>query len=233
MGFFEAFDRPFDPVADGSYTGIGIETLRDSIGRTQANLLVAGAALLSVAVLVLTTLAVLRLTRVAAGHRREALPAVTALGVVWVLCWAFGANLVSYAPIASSSAAGLAAHEVRAVRAGVEDHAVFADEIRHDRFRHTRGRPAAERPARQGRAARVRRELRQGRDPGPVVLARGHHDSQQGHQAAAGRRLLRPQRLPHLADVRRAQLAGAFDHAVGHLGRQSTALRPARRRATA
>ena len=44
MGFFEAFDRPFDPVADGSYTGIGIETLRDSIGRTQANLLVAGAA---------------------------------------------------------------------------------------------------------------------------------------------------------------------------------------------
>ena len=137
MGFFEAFDRPFDPIADGSYTGIGIETLRDSIGRTQANLLVAGAALLSVAVLVLTTLAVLRLTRVAAGHRREALPAVTALGLVWVLCWAFGANLVSYAPIASSSAAGLAAHEVRAVRAGVEDHAVFADDIRHDRFRHT------------------------------------------------------------------------------------------------
>ena len=35
MGFFEAFDRPFDPVADGSYTGIGIETLRDSIGRTR------------------------------------------------------------------------------------------------------------------------------------------------------------------------------------------------------
>ena len=44
MGFFEAFDRPFDPIADGSYTGIGIETLRDSIGRTQANLVVAGAA---------------------------------------------------------------------------------------------------------------------------------------------------------------------------------------------
>ena len=137
MGFFEAFDRPFDPVADGSYTGIGIETLRDSIGRTQANLLVAGAGLLAIALLVLTTLALLRLTRVAAGHRREALPAVTALGAVWVLCWAFGASLVSYAPIASSSAAGLAFHEVRAVRAGVEDHAVFADQIRHDRFRHT------------------------------------------------------------------------------------------------
>ena len=137
MGFFETFDRPFDPVADGSYTGIGIETLRDSIGRTEANLLVAGAAVLGVAVLVLTTLAVLRLTRVAAGHRRWSLRAVAALGVVWVLCWVFGAQLVSDAPIASTSAAGLVVHEVRAVRAGVEDHAVFADEIRHDRFRNT------------------------------------------------------------------------------------------------
>ena len=119
MGFFEAFDRPFNPVADGSYAGIGIETLRDSIGRTEANLAVAGAALLGVAVLVLTTLAVLRLTRVAAGHRRWSLPAVTALGVVWVLCWAFGAQVVSDAPIASTSAAGLVVHEVRAVHAGV------------------------------------------------------------------------------------------------------------------
>src|SRR4029079_17280622 len=62
MGFFEAFDRPFDPVADGSYTGIGIETLRDSIGRTEANLAIAGAALLGVGLLVLTTLAVLSTT---------------------------------------------------------------------------------------------------------------------------------------------------------------------------
>jgi phosphatidylglycerophosphate synthase len=139
MGFFETFDRPFNPIADGSYTGIGIETLRDSIGRTNANLLVAGAAVLGVALLVLTTLALLRLTRVAAGHRRWSLPAVTALSVVWVLCWAFGAQLVSHAPIASSSAADLVVHEVRAVQAGVEDHAVFADEIRHDRFRTTSG----------------------------------------------------------------------------------------------
>jgi phosphatidylglycerophosphate synthase len=137
MGFFEAFDRPFDPVADGSYTGIGIETLRDSIGRTEANLVVAGAAVLGVALLVLTTLAVLRLTRVAAGHRRWSLPAVTALAVVWVLCWGFGARFVSYAPIASTSAAGLVSHEVRAVQAGVQDHAIFGDEIRHDRFRGT------------------------------------------------------------------------------------------------
>jgi hypothetical protein len=137
MGFFETFDRPFDPVADGSYTGIGIETLRDSIGRTEANLVVAGAALLGVAVLALTTLAMLRLTRVVAGNRRWSFPAVWAVSVAWVLCWMFGAQLVSNAPIASTSAAALVVHEVGAVRAGVEDHAIFAAEIRRDRFRDT------------------------------------------------------------------------------------------------
>ena len=35
MGFFTAFDRPFDPVDDWSYAGIGIETLRDAIGSSQ------------------------------------------------------------------------------------------------------------------------------------------------------------------------------------------------------
>ena len=42
-------------------------------------------------------------------------------------------------PIASTSAAGLAVDEVRAVRAGIKDRAVFADEIRRDRFRATPG----------------------------------------------------------------------------------------------
>jgi phosphatidylglycerophosphate synthase len=140
IGFFATFDRPFDPVSDLGYAGIGIETLRASIGGTEANLAAAGAAVFGVAVLVLTTLAMLRLTRVAAGHRRPwSLPAVTALGVVWVLCWLFGVQLVSNAPIASTSAAGLAFHEVGAVQAGIRDHAVFAGEIGRDRFHDTPG----------------------------------------------------------------------------------------------
>ena len=100
----------------------------------------AGAALLGVAVLVLTTLALLRLTRIAAGHRRQSLRAVTALGVVWVFC---GRSARTSSPMRRSpprARAGLAFHQVRACSAGVQDHAVFADEIRHDRFRHT---PAA------------------------------------------------------------------------------------------
>ena len=124
------------------------------------------------AVLVLTTLAVLRLTRVAAGHRRWSLQAVTALGVVWALCWVLGAS--SHAPIASTSAAGLVAREVRAVRAGVEDHAIFADADPPRPLPRHPCRPAADRPARQGRHPRVRRELREGRGPG---LARSRHRS--------------------------------------------------------
>jgi phosphatidylglycerophosphate synthase len=137
MGFFEAFDRPFNPIADGSYTGIGIETMRDSIGRTEANLVVAGAAVLAIGLLVVTTLALLRLTGAAASHRRLSLPTIATLGLVWGICWVFGVQAVSGAPIASTSAAGLVVREVRAVQAGLDDHAVFADEIRHDSFRST------------------------------------------------------------------------------------------------
>jgi phosphatidylglycerophosphate synthase len=139
IGFFATFDRPFDPGSDWKYAGIGIETLRDSFGRTNANLATVAVSVLAVAVLVLTTLAVRRLTRVAAGHRQWSLRTVTALGAVWALCFAFGAQIVSHTPIASTSAAALVVHEVRTVRADIRDPAVFAAEIRHDRFRDTPG----------------------------------------------------------------------------------------------
>jgi hypothetical protein len=139
IGLFMVFDRPFDPFSDWRYTGIAIETLRASVGQRTADLAAAGAAALGVALLVVTTFAVLRVTRVAAGHRRTSLRVVMALAVVWVLCWAFGAQLVSGVPMASTSTAGLAVDQVRAVRAGIRDRAIFADEIERDRFRTTPG----------------------------------------------------------------------------------------------
>jgi phosphatidylglycerophosphate synthase len=139
VGFFTAFDRPFNPVDDWSYASIGIETMRASIGRTSADLALVGVALVGVVALVLPTLAMRRLTRVAAGHRRLSLRAVMALSAAWVLCWAFGAQLVSGAPIASTSAAELAVHEVRAVQDGFRDDERFAGEIRRDRYRFTPG----------------------------------------------------------------------------------------------
>ncbi len=136
VGFFTAFDRPFNPVEDWRYTSIGIETLRESIGRTRADLVLVGVVLVAVAALALPTLAVLRVTRVAAGNRTLSARAVTALGIAWVLCWAVGAQLAG-APIASTSAAELAVHEVHAVEAGLQDGARFAASIRHDRYSNT------------------------------------------------------------------------------------------------
>jgi phosphatidylglycerophosphate synthase len=133
IGFFTAFDRPFKPVDDSSYVGIGIETLRDAIGSSSADLAVAVAVVLIVALLAVPVLALLRVTRVAADHRGWALRAAAALGVVWVALRVVGA------PVASSSAAALALDEVQAVRTGLEDRAALARELAHDRFRATPG----------------------------------------------------------------------------------------------
>src|ERR671914_729658 len=123
IGFFTAFDRPFQPLDDSGYVGIGIETLRNAIGRSSADLVVAVPAVLIVALLTLPVLALLRVTRIAAGHRGWALRAAMALGVVWV------ALRVAGAPVASSSTAALAVDEVQAIRAALADPAALAREI--------------------------------------------------------------------------------------------------------
>ncbi|WP_407652980.1 sulfatase-like hydrolase/transferase [Baekduia soli] len=133
LGFFTAFDRPFRPVDDSGYLGIGIETLRDGAGRSYADLVVAGAALLGVVLLAIPVLALLRVTRVAADHRPVVLRAAAVLGVLWVVLRIAGA------PAASSSAASLAVREVHLVRTGLADRAVLARQIAHDRFRATPG----------------------------------------------------------------------------------------------
>ncbi len=128
IGFFTAFDRPFDPVDDSSYAGIGIETLREAVGSSSAALIVAGVGLLVLALLALPILALLRVARVVAAHRDRVLRAAAVLGVVWLVLRLAGA------PAASSSAAALAVDEVQAVRAGLADRAELARELAHDRF---------------------------------------------------------------------------------------------------
>ena len=131
MGFFTAFDRPFDPVSDSTYAGIGVETLGDAIGSSGAHVAAAVIVVLVIGLLALPVLALLRLTRVAAGHRVWALRAVAVLGVVWI------ALRVAGAPVASTSTAALAVDEVQAVRSGLHAHEVLAREIPRDRFRTT------------------------------------------------------------------------------------------------
>jgi phosphatidylglycerophosphate synthase len=133
IGFFTAFDRPFRPLDDTSYLGIGIETLGEAVGTSTANLIVAAAAMLILAILAIPVLALVRVTRVAAGQRAWALRAAAALGVIWVAVRVVGA------PVASSSAAALAIDEVQGVRAALASRAAFTRQIAHDRFGATPG----------------------------------------------------------------------------------------------
>jgi len=128
IGFFTAFDRPFKPVDDSSYAGIAVETLRDAIGASAANLVVVAGAVLLLALLAVPVLALLRVTRVAADRRGRALQAVAVLGVLWL------ALRVAGLPAASSSAAALAVDEVQSVHAGLQDRAALERELAHDRF---------------------------------------------------------------------------------------------------
>ena len=133
IGFYTAFDRPFDPFDDWSHRGTAVETFRDTFGSSHANLAVAATAVLVVVLFVVLVAAMLRVTRVAAGHRGRALPAVAALGVVCVVLQVAGA------PLASTSTTALAVNQVQAVRTGMEDRVTLAGEIARDRFRTTPG----------------------------------------------------------------------------------------------
>jgi phosphatidylglycerophosphate synthase len=137
IGFFTTFNRPFDPTSDPGSVGIGIETLRDSVGRTEATLVVIGVVVGIVVLVILSSLAVLQLTRVAAGNRRWTLRILAGLGAVWALCWAFGAQFISRTPIASTIAASVLVDNVKAVQAGIHDQGVFAKQIKHDSLRNT------------------------------------------------------------------------------------------------
>ena len=134
---FKTFNRPFDPIGDTSQLGNGLETLRSLVGRTETSLIEVGAIVGIVVLVVLLTLATLRLTRVAAANRRWSLRVVAGLGAVWALCWAFGAQLISHTPIASTLSAGLIVDQVHALQADIHDRGVFAKQINKDAFRNT------------------------------------------------------------------------------------------------
>jgi phosphatidylglycerophosphate synthase len=131
IGFWEVFDRPFNPYDDWSHRGTAVETLRDAFGKSHADLAFAVALTLVVALFLVLIAAALRVTRVAAVHRGRALPAVAALVVVCAILRVLGA------PVASTSAIALAVHEVQDVRFGLHDRARLAGLIAHDRFRAT------------------------------------------------------------------------------------------------
>ncbi|MGS0685164.1 sulfatase [Nakamurella sp. GG22] len=130
VGFSVALDRPFNPVTDWGYLASAAGLLSDGMGQIGVVLVV----LLVVAVIVLTPLAAMRLSRVVAGHRAASIRTVTAACTVWVLCAVLGVQIISGTSIASTATADFAVEQVNLVRAGIADHDVFAAAVADDQF---------------------------------------------------------------------------------------------------
>ena len=134
VGFMTALDRPFNPLLDWSLLGSGLRFVRDSFGLIGAIGAIVGAALVVVAVLIVMTRSVLRLTRMAIWHNVVAARAVIVLAVVWVTCALPAVQLVPGVRIAGSATSFLL-DRARHVSTDLQDEEAFAAEAANDAFR--------------------------------------------------------------------------------------------------
>ncbi|WP_236788183.1 sulfatase-like hydrolase/transferase [Amycolatopsis sp. GM8] len=137
IGFFIAFDRPFNLVFDWSFLPAAIGLVEESAGKAGALAAEIGACLLIVAVLVLMALAAVRLMRVAAGQRKTVGRTAAVLAVVWIVCAVFGLQFEQGEPIAARTAASLVYHDARQVSADLKDREAFAQEVATDAYKNT------------------------------------------------------------------------------------------------
>src|SRR5829696_3926031 len=90
VGFYQALNRPFDPMIDWRYAGDLVETVRGSAPGALGVVLLAAAGAALLAALVLVPLAVLRLGRAARRHRPESVRAVAVLVPLWLVLSVLG-----------------------------------------------------------------------------------------------------------------------------------------------
>jgi phosphatidylglycerophosphate synthase len=135
FGFFAVLDRPFNVVTDWGSIGPAIGVLGDSVGRVWADLLTV-AAIVGIAIaFVAITLATVRVSLVAAGHRVGSVSAITSLALVWVLCAAFGVTTGTGAHVAAATSADLLSSQVTLVRTGIQQENAFSGQLaKADRF---------------------------------------------------------------------------------------------------
>lgn len=137
MGFLLVLGRRFNPVLDLSLFKDGYNALTETDGKAKANLAVVGAILLTVAVLILVTLAAVRLAAVTARHAQPARRALVALTAVWLALALSGITLFPNNPVASDTAAALAKSTAKQVPTAIRDQREFAALERNDPVRGT------------------------------------------------------------------------------------------------
>ncbi|HEX6347331.1 sulfatase [Umezawaea sp.] len=133
IGFDTVLYRPFDLVLDWPLLGPAVNYVDVTVGRIASIGVVVAAVALVVGLIVLTTLAVLRLTRVVVGHRTASTRAVALLAVAWITL------AVPGVPISTGGATEFVHDHARAVKAGLNDREAFAAEAAVDAFRDTPG----------------------------------------------------------------------------------------------
>ncbi|MFE5921975.1 sulfatase [Streptomyces sp. NPDC056468] len=136
MGFYQVLARPFDLVLDWILLDDAAEFVRESFGRTGQVLAVVGVIALFVAVLVLMTLAMVRVTNLMVGHRFVAARTTLILGTAWITCMTLGIQ-VTGVPLATKGNAEFLNNRVEQVRAGLRDGRVFQKQAAVDAFAKT------------------------------------------------------------------------------------------------
>jgi hypothetical protein len=139
LGFTAILARHFNLVLDWILLGDATGVVQDSIGTLGAVLTVIGACLLVIAILVLMTLAVLRLTRLVAAHHTATLRTVGVLAVAWIALATFGVQLADGGAVASRADSSLVANRFQSVRNSLHDQADFEAQAKVDPFHNTPG----------------------------------------------------------------------------------------------
>ncbi|MEU8240435.1 sulfatase [Actinoplanes missouriensis] len=140
IGFFAVLARRFDPALDWILVDDGFNFLTDAVGKPAAIGAAAGAVVVAVVLVAGMTWAVLRLNGVLGanrpGQRRTwAVRGLSAVTAAWVALAALGTQLIGGIPVASHTAAELAAHTALALPNDLRDRKRFAEEVAVDAYR--------------------------------------------------------------------------------------------------
>jgi hypothetical protein len=133
-GFLDVLGRRFNPVLDWSLFHDGFNALTETNGRGTAIGAAIAAILLSLAILVLVTLAVVRLAKVTARYAGPARRTLVGLTAVWVALALTGVTLYPNNPVAADSAAALAKTTAKAIPAAIRDEQAFNQASHNDPY---------------------------------------------------------------------------------------------------
>ncbi|HEY7323330.1 MAG TPA: CDP-alcohol phosphatidyltransferase family protein [Streptosporangiaceae bacterium] len=130
VAFYEYDDRAFNPVFDWGSIGSALGVVRDTIGPTRTDMALVLLGLGLIVLVCAITAAAIHITSVAARHRRASVRGLAGLTAVWAVCAGLSLQLIPGSPVASTSAAGLAAAQVRATQGAFRDQRLFEQAIR-------------------------------------------------------------------------------------------------------